>query len=215
MQRIGSLTAGLALAVALALGPGVVLAHGGSSVTVKPTSARPGETIAIQGESIGGTATIKLVGMGKETLIGTAKAGSDDDLSAEVALPKTLAPGSYQLKVQGKEGADTDFTVLPLASAGGEAEQPARTAAGSPAAGQADEMAANGVLPGRSEAMSAAPEVPLRERSYTETAGLVAIFGLLAGLGLFFARTARERRGSAAATAGAASFPETAAPAAG
>ena len=156
--------AGLAFVAAMTFN-GLALAHG-QSVTVQPASAKPGDSITISGTDLGGNRKIDVVviGMGKETLLGTTTSNPQGAITAQFTLPKELMPGSYQLRAKGKENADTDLTI-----------------------------AAAPVPSGASMQMAATPELPVRERSLPETALLVDLFGIMAGFGLFFARVARDR----------------------
>jgi hypothetical protein len=164
----------LVAALAAALSVGVVLAHG-QSVGVDPASAKPGDTIALKGRDLGvdRAVKVKIVGTGVERELGEAQTDDDGAFTAQYKVPADLMPGPYQIQAEGKETATTDFAVL---AAGG---------AGDQMAGQTSGEAA--------PAAPAQPGMPVRERPLSETAGLVALFGVLAGLGLFFAQTARRQ----------------------
>src|SRR5262249_59159025 len=111
---------------------------------------------------------VRIIGMGVDIDLGEAEAGDDGDFRAQFRVPSDLKPGSYQLQAKGAETATIEITVVVASSA----EQPAAAAAEPPAAAAAPAMS----------------EVPVRERPLWETIGLVALFGVLAGLGLVFAR---------------------------
>ena len=172
MRRCIRTTAALVMLMAtLAIGSGTAWAHG-QSVSVDPASARPGDTITIVGKELGGNRDVGIVlmGMGKEVVLGTTKATPQGEISAQMTLPAELAPGSYQLRAKGKEDADADLAIMPA---------------------MPSSMSMSSTV--TSAAPPAAPEFAPRDRSLIETAALVALFGVLAGVGLFFARTAHER----------------------
>ena len=155
-----------------AVGSSTAWAHG-QSVSVDPVSARPGDTISIKGKELGGNRDVGVVlmGMGKEIVLGTTKATPQGDVvDAQFTLPAELAPGSYQLRARGKEDADADLTIMPA---------------------MASSTSMSGVA--TEAAVTAAPEFAPRERPLIETAALVTLFGVLAGLGVFFARIPHDQ----------------------
>jgi hypothetical protein len=161
----------LASALVATLSVGVALAHG-QSVGVDPASAKPGDTITVKGKELGvdRAVKVKVVGTGVERELGEAQTDDDGAFTAQFKVPADLVPGPYQIQAEGKETATTDFAVLAAGGADGQM------------AGQTSGQAAPTV-----------PQMPARERPLTETIGLVAVFGVLSGLGLFFARTAKRQ----------------------
>jgi hypothetical protein len=173
LTTLATLAAILALVTAATVGATQALAHG-QSVAADPSSAAPGATISVKGEQLGGNRDVPvvLIGMGKEIPLGTARTTPQGAIDAQFSLPKDLAPGTYALRAKGKEDADTDFTV---------AAMPSMTS------GQMGQVTT------ATTATTAAPEIPVRARPVGELVGLIAVFGLLAGLGLFAAQATRER----------------------
>ena len=164
-----TLAAGLVLVAALTLGIGRALADG-QSVSVEPTTAKPGDLITINGQDLGANHQIEVVvlGMDGETMLGSTRASPEGDITAQFALPKDLASGSYLLRARGKEDVDASLTIVgaPTSDAGETSLQPQPRPMGEP---------------------------PVRERPLAETAVLVDFFGMLSGFGLFFASLARDR----------------------
>ena len=164
MKRI-LLLAALVASIALAAVPGgVALADGGKGVAVQPLTPKPGEVITVKGDLLGPNSTVevRIIGTGVDIDLGEVQADAEGDFEAQFRVPADLAPGNYQLQAKGAESATTTITVI--------------------AAGGAESATAMN---------PAMMEVPVRERPLWETIGLVALFGVLAGLGLFFARMTR------------------------
>ena len=163
MKRM-KLFAALLAVVALALfSAGVALADGGKGVAVQPLTPKPGDVITVKGDLLGPNSTVEV------RIIGT---GVDIDL------------GEVQADAEG------DFTAqfrVPADLAPGNYQVQAKGAES--ATTTITVIAASEAEGAMSPAMM---EVPVRERPLWETIGLVALFGVLAGLGLFFARTARR-----------------------
>ena len=177
MRSIKTLAISFGLLATTTLGATQALAHG-QTVTADPTSGGPGATVSVKGEQLGGNREIPvvLIGMGKEIQLGSAMSTPQGAIDAQFSLPNDLIPGSYALRARGKEDADTDFTVMAapsmaIASMGG------ASMSGAP----------------MQQATAAAPELPARDRPLGEMAVLIAVFGLLAGLGFFLALATRER----------------------
>jgi hypothetical protein len=148
------------------LGAPVASAHGGEGLTVTPSTAMPGDKVKLHGEAVAepnGDVDVHLVSAsGVETDLGDFKADDTGDFDAEVTLPTTLAPGTYQCKAMGTATLTADLTV---------------TAASSSAA---------------TTAATTGTTVTFTPRPLGETIGLVALFGVLAAAGLFLARTIRR-----------------------
>ena len=171
MKRV-ALLASLLMAVALfASGSGSALADGGKGVKVKPLQPKPGDVITVQGDLLGPNSTVevRVIGPGGVNIdLGEVQANDEGDFTAQFTLPANLAVGTYQVQAKGAESATTEITVRGAPAGGGDAGD-AQTA-----------------------------EAPvLRSRPRGESIALVVLFGLLAGLGIFFAQTAhRETQAS-------------------
>ncbi len=169
MKRKTLIAMALLLSALFTFGGGVALAHGGKGVTVQPLTPKPGEVITVKGEGLGtegakSEVEVRIIGTGVDIDLGEAEAGDDGDFTAQFRVPADLKPGTYQLQAKGAETATTEITVVAAAGAENTAQP----------------------------AMAAEPVPPVRERPLWETVSLIALFGVLAGLGLFFARTARH-----------------------
>lgn len=157
------------LAIALALGAllltsGAARADGGTGVVVSPLNPKPGDEITVKADRVGAESEVevRLVGRGVDLDLGEFKTDDEGGFTARLRLPADLAPGTYQVRVVGPEPVATSISVV----------------------------AAGGV--GTSTVQPMAAEPPVRERPLGETIGLVALFGVLAGLGLFLAQTAQR-----------------------
>lgn len=168
MKYMTRIALALLLSALFGLGGSVALAHGGKGVTVQPLTPKPGDVITVNGEGLGtegakSQVEVRIIGTGVDIDLGEAQAGDDGDFTAQFRVPADLKPGTYQVQAKGAETATVEITVMAAAAA----EQPAAPAA---------------------PAMAVEPASPVRERPLWETISLVALFGALAGLGLFFAR---------------------------
>ena len=177
MRFIKTLAISFGILAATTLGATQALAHG-QTVTADPTSGGPGATVSVKGEQLGGNREIPvvLIGMGKEIQLGSAMSTPQGAIDAQFSLPNDLIPGSYALRARGKEDADTDFTVMAAPSMA-TASMGGASMSGAP----------------MQQVTAAAPELPARDRPLGEMAVLIAVFGLLAGLGFFLALATRER----------------------
>jgi hypothetical protein len=166
MKRIQVLAMLIALAALVTLGGGVALADGGKGVTVQPLTPKPGDVITVKGDLLGPNSTVevRIIGTGVDIDLGEVQADEEGDFTAQFRVPADLVPGTYQVQATGAESATTEITVV--------AAGPASSA----------EMPIDPAM----------MNVPVRERPLWETIALVALFGALSGLGLFFARTARR-----------------------
>ena len=165
MKRMLLIITWLALVALAALRGEVAVADGARGVAVQPLTPKPGEVITVKGDLLGPNSTVevRIIGTGVDIDLGEVQADAEGDFEAQFRVPADMAPGNYQLQAKGTEIATTTITVIAASGAEGAA------------------------------AMSPAMmEVPVRERPLGQTIGLVALFGVLAGLGLFFARTARR-----------------------
>ena len=166
MKRTFVLATSLALLGLLALG-GAALADGGRKVAVKPLSPKVGEQITVVGAGLGANREIeiRLIGQNVDIDLGEVESVDDSDFEGEFMLPANLKPGIYEIKAFGDETAETQVTIQ--AATGASATQ----ASAAPMASQSESV---------------------QTRPLGEAAILVAIFGVLAALGLFFAWTARH-----------------------
>ena len=164
MKRVALLAATLlASSALLTFTAGLAMAHGGKEVAVQPPTARPGETITVKGEGLGESRDIEI------RIVGT---GVNIDL------------GEFEANAEGEFSAEV--TVPTDLKAGTYQVK---------AIGQESETAELTLLAAGSSAAAAAPmqeATPVQERPLLVTLGFVILFGLLSGLGLFFARSARK-----------------------
>lgn len=174
MKRMSVIAVALLVSALSIFGGGAALAHGDKGVTAQPLTPKPGEVMTVKGEGLGAEGAksqveVRIIGMGVDIDLGEVETDDTGDFTAQFRVPADLKPGTYQLQAKGVETATIELTVL--------------------AAGTTESTA--------SPAMAETPAAPVRERPLWETIGLVALFGVLAGLGLFFARM--TGRGAAAA----------------
>lgn len=170
MKRIALLVGVLAWSLLVALGPSVALGDGGKGVKVQPLTPKPGDVITVKGDLLGPNSEVevRIIGSGVDVDLGEVQADAEGDFTAQFRVPADLAPGTYRLQAKGAESATTELTVV-----GGAGAAPA-------------------AVGGATATASAPAEEPvLRVRSLPESIALVVLFGLLAALGLFFARSAR------------------------
>jgi len=108
------------VAAALAIGGGLIFAHGGAEVQVEPDQARPGDTITLTGSGFEARTPIivSLESAAGVTQLGTTTTDDQGMFTLKTAVPGAAAAGSYTIKaVGGDENLTTDFTVT--APAGG------------------------------------------------------------------------------------------------
>ena len=178
-KMIATLTLILAL---LVLASGAALAHGDTSLGVQPLTPKPDEVITVKGEALGEDTEVevRVIGQGEDVDLGEVQTDAEGDFTAEFRLPADLKPGTYQLKAIGEESAEIQLTVEEGPAGSAAQEQPSEPVA--------DEEAAAG------ERAAMEQQAPiLRQRPLGQSIGLVALFGALAALGMFFAMM---RRGS-------------------
>lgn len=140
------------------------LADGAKGVTVSPLTPKPDQVITVNGELLGPNSEVEvlLIGNGETVDLGEVMADEEGDFTQEFRLPADLGPGTYQLEATGEESATTQITVT-----------------GAPTGGVSEEGAEAGAM---------GPEPVIEQRPLGQSIGLVALFGALAALGLFFAR---------------------------
>ena len=169
----GSVAVGALYFIGTVAFSGVAGADGARGVAVQPLTPKPGEVITVKGDLLGPNSTVevRVVGMGVDIDLGEVDADGEGDFSAQFRLPADLKPGGYKVQAAGAESAVAEITVVGPGSSG--------------------EGSAASEGSAEASAMQQAPV--LRERPLGESVLLVAIFGIIAGAGLFFARTAREK----------------------
>ena len=152
---------GTLVLLTLTLVQGIAWAHGERGVTVKPLTPKPDQVITVGGELLGpkSEVDVRVIGGGMNMSLGEVKADEEGDFTEKFRLPANLKPGTYQIKATGKESATTQITV-----------------SGAPAGGSEADSKAGGKAP------------VIERRPLGQSAGLVALFGVLAALGLYFAR---------------------------
>ena len=174
MKRLSLLVIPLALALAALgvfgdFGARVALADGATkSVVVKPLAPMAGDRVTVKGELLGRNSTVevRVIGAGVNVDLGEVQANDEGDFTAQFTLPSSLPVGTYRVRATGADSATTEITVL--GGTGTTMDMTADTTSEEPAA--------------------------LRTRPVGQTAALIAVFGVLAGLGLFLARTANRGR---------------------
>lgn len=168
--RILLLASVLALTL-LALASGPALADGAKGVTVSPLTPKPDQTITVNGELLGPNSEVevRVVGNGMDEDLGEVKADKEGDFTEKFRLPADLKPGTYQITATGEESATTQITI-----------------SGAPAGGSE-----NG---GGGEPGAMGKEPVIKTRPLGQSIGLVALFGALAALGLFFANMPVRKR---------------------
>lgn len=158
------LSLGLAMAGFLASAAGVALADGAKGVAVQPLTPKAGDVITVKGDLLGPNSTVEV------RVVGT---GVDIDLGEVDADANGDFSAQFRLPENLKpgtyqvtaRGAGSATTVMAVVGIGGDA----------PSEG----------------AMGAAPV--LKERPLGESLLLVGVFGVISALGIFLARTAREK----------------------
>ena len=155
--------------LAALLGLATLIAFGGSvalahgeSVTVEPETAKPGDDITVRGIGLGSNTEVEVFLVSTSTNIDLGEVQTD------------------------AEGAFTAQFRLPAGIAPG----PYQIRAIGDETASADFRVL--VVGGAEGPTASTEEMPIRERPLVQTVGLVALFGILAAVGLFFARTARE-----------------------
>lgn len=182
--RRAILTSMLAI-ILVALVAGAAWADGGKEVAVKPLSPKAGETITVQGEGLGADTEVEvlLTGQGTEVDLGEVQTDAEGHFTTEFDLPEDLEAGTYQLTATGEEEASAQITVE-----GSPAEETPAKETTAASEEQGDDEAASEDEHGE-EAEAASEDI--RQRPLGQSIGLVALFGVLAAAGLFFARSVR------------------------
>lgn len=165
MKRMTLIVTFVAAGALALLGGGTAWADGGRGVSVKPLTPKPGDVITVKGDRLGTDAKVEV---------------------------RVIGPGGVNIDL-GEVQADAvgDFTAeftLPANLAVGTYQIQARGVE----TASTQITVRTGAAGDGAEAMA---EPVLRSRPFGESAVLVGIFGVLAGLGIVFARTAyREAR---------------------
>lgn len=162
MKRIVSLVTVIGLSALFVLGSRQALADGATAVAVQPLTPKPGDVITVKGDLLGPNSEVEV------RIIG---AGVDIDLG------EVTADAEGDFTAQFRVPADLVPGNYQVQASGAKTATTAITVLGAGSA-PADPMS------------QAAPV--LRQRPLPESFALVALFGALAGLGIFFARTAHR-----------------------
>lgn len=163
MKRIMLATAMLAIAALYLLGSVVAHADGGKGVAVKPLTPKPGDVITVKGDLLGPNSEVEV---------------------------RVIGPGGVNIDLgEIRADAEGDFTAeftLPANLAVGTYQIQARGAE----TATTQITVKTGAAGDEGESMA---EPVLRSRPFGESAALITLFGVLAGLGIFFARTAHRK----------------------
>lgn len=157
-------TLGLPIAGFLASTAGVALADGGKGVSVQPLTPQAGEVITVKGDLLGPNSMVEV------RVVGT---GVDVDLGEVQADSQGDFSAQFRLPEDLKpgtyqvtaKGAESATTAITVVGVGGDASSQGT--------------------------MGAAPV--LKERPLGESLFLVGVFGVISALGIFLARTARDK----------------------
>lgn len=161
MKRILTISALVAVALLYVVGASLALADGGKGVVVKPLTPKPGDEITVQGDLLGPNGEVEVRVIGNGVDVDLGEVRTDAE--GDFTAQLTLPADLKPGTYQLKAtGAESVTTELRVVSASGTA---------------GTSMPAQGML--------------ARERPLAETAVLMGLFGVLAGLGLFFAQTGR------------------------
>lgn len=169
-MKLKLIAAGTLTLALLALAPGLALAHGDETgVTVQPLTSKPDGVITVKGELLGPKSSVEVMvtGNGEDVDLGEVKANAEGDFTHEFRLPADLKPGTYQIEATGKKSATAQITVSEALTGGANSEK-----AGS-------------------GAMEQAPVI--RQRPLGQSIELIALFGVLAAAGMFFATMRRQK----------------------
>lgn len=162
MQMQRVLAVAIGLVALFIFDGGEALADGTTGVSVQPLTPKPGEVITVKGDLLGENSRVEV------RLIG---AGVDLDLG------EVQADGEGDFTAQFRVPDDLKPGNYQVKAIGAKTATTAITVVGG------------------ASAESASMEQPapvLRVRSLPESVGLIALFGALAGLGIFFARTTQQ-----------------------
>ena len=154
----------LAMAVILASAGGVALADGTKGVAVQPLTPKAGEVITVKGDLLGPNSTVEV------RVVGT---GVDIDLGEVDADANGDFSAQFRLPEDLKPG------TYQVTATGAESATTAITVVG--VGGDASSEGAMGAEP------------VLKQRELGESLLLVGVFGVISALGIFLARTAREK----------------------
>ena len=144
-------------------GAGVAWADGAKGVSIQPLTPKPGDVINVKGDLLGANSTVEV------RIIGT---------SVDIDLGEVPADAGGDFSAQFRIPADLQPGNYQVQAKGAESATAEITVIGA----------------GASEAGGMPEPAPvLRERPFGESLILVALFGLLAAAGIFFARTAHEK----------------------
>lgn len=164
MRRTARFTLGFALAALLSIGfAGMALAHGGPGITITPDSVMPGDTVDVTAAAVSSPGGDITI-----TVIGNG-------VNAVLPMQKASDDGDFEGKV-----------TIPSDLVPGSYQLEVK----------GDKASLTGdfdVTGGGSTTQTAATIIQPRERPLYEMILIAAVFGVLAGLGILFARTANHR----------------------
>ena len=163
MKRILLIAIALLLSTLYIISGDVALVSSDKGVAAEPLSAKPGDVIMVRGVHPGarGVVQVRLIGTTTDIDLGEVDTNDSGDFAAQLQLPTDLLPGKYLVKARGIELATIEIAV--------------------PATSQAEIHSA----PTLTRAQATA-----HKQRLSEIIGLIAVFDLLAGLGLFCVRLA-------------------------
>ncbi len=158
MKRSFFLALTLALVAFLSLGSATALAHGEPSISVDPMTVKPGDTIKVHAESIADP----------NGTVDVRLIGGPNTVNKDLGTSQAGDDGDF----------DGTYTVpMDLASGSYQIQATGKIT-----------LSADLTIIGGTASTGADAAPLIQQRSFGETAALVALFGVLAGLGLFFAR---------------------------
>ena len=157
-MKMRTLTGGLLALMMLALAPGLAAADGVKGVTVSPLSPRPDEPITVNGELLGSNSEVEVLVIGNGETVDLGEVKAD-------------AEGDFTQEF--RLPADLQPGNYQVKATGEESATTQISISGAPGSEGGGAMGAEPVIEAR----------PLGQ-----SIGLVALFGVLSALGLFFAR---------------------------
>lgn len=163
MRRITTVAALLAAAALTLLAGGTALADGGKGVAVKPLQPKPGDVITVKGDQLGANSEVEV------RVIGAG--------GVNVDLGEVKADAAGDFSAEFRLPADLAVGTYQVQARGAETVTTQITVRGAGSASAESEMGQAPVL---------------RSRPFGQSAILIVLFGVLAGLGIFFAQTARR-----------------------
>ncbi len=142
---------------------GLVLADGPKGVAVLPLTPKPGDVITVKGDGLGPGREVEVRVVGKGGDVHLGEVRADNEGDFTAQFRLPTVLMPGTYQVSATGAASATTEIRVLAAGGREGE------------------------------VGSGAVMPVRERPLGESIGLVALFGVLAGLGLFLARSTRER----------------------